>query len=145
MNWGYKLLLVFAAFAGLMSYMVYRCVRTPVNLVTNEYYRDELVYQDVIEQKNNARALSGAVLVRQDGEGISIHFPREIQQAGTSGTILFYCASDASRDRKIPVSLDAAGCQRVDARSFFPGQYVVKIQWETNHVKYYSEEPFTVL
>jgi hypothetical protein len=145
MNWGYKLLLVFAAFGGMMSYMVYRCLQTPVNLVSSEYYRDELAYQDVIDEEKKAGALSGKIEFSQDTSFISVRFPPELRSAKPVGTILFYCPSDASRDRKITLDMRPDGIQQVDRRTISPGKYVVKIGWESNHTKYYAEEPLKVL
>jgi hypothetical protein len=145
MNWGYKLLLVFAAFGGMISYMVYRCVQTPVNLVSAEYYRDELVYQDVIDGRKKADALSGKVELKQEGSYISIRFPQEIRGSKSDGTIRFYCPSDATKDWKVALSLNPDGTQLVSTKTISPGHYVVKISWETNHSRFYTEEPFIVM
>ena len=145
MNWGYKLLVVFAAFGAMMSYMVYRCVKTPVNLVSTEYYRDELAYQDVIDGRKKADALSGKIELRQEGSFISFRFPAEIRGLKSDGTIRFYCPADAAKDRNVALSLNPDGTQLVSTRAISPGHYVVKISWESNHSRYYIEEPLIVM
>lgn len=145
MNWGYKLLVVFIAFGSLMFYMVYRCVMTPVDLVDNEYYKDELVYQDVIDGAKKANALSSKVKLAQDSAFITIQFPEEMKNSRVNGTILFYCPSDAGRDKKLPLEVSSNGIQRIRVKSILPGNYQVKIQWENRQNRYYSEEPFIIL
>ncbi len=40
-----------------MSYMIYRCMNVPVNLVSKAYYKDEIAYQEVIDAKKNTLEL----------------------------------------------------------------------------------------
>ena len=80
MNFGNKLLLVFAAFAGLLSYMAYRCFAVPIDLVSTEYYKDEISYQDVIDGTKNANALSGKTVVATNGKDVSVQLPFEMKR-----------------------------------------------------------------
>ncbi|OYZ47929.1 MAG: hypothetical protein B7Y19_07425, partial [Sphingobacteriales bacterium 24-40-4] len=57
MNWGNKLVVVFVAFALFMGYMVYRALSTKYDLVSKDYYKDELRYQERIDGVKNAVAL----------------------------------------------------------------------------------------
>jgi hypothetical protein len=144
MNWGNRLLLVFVAFAGLISYMVYRCVLMPVNLVTSEYYKDELSYQDVIDATKNANALSTNTSIVQVASNVAIQLPDEMKQHPVKGTILFYCPSDISNDRHIELSVDTQAKQLIDIRKFAKGNYMVKIEWSENNKHYYAEKPFDI-
>ena len=144
MNWGNKLLLVFAVFGSMISYMVYRCMQIPVDLVNKEYYRDELAYQQVIDGTRKANALSRKVSLRQEGEIILVQFPEEMKQKMVKGTILFYCPSDVGKDRRLSLQVDAVARQEIDARPFLPGHYIVKIQWASAGVSYFTEQPFII-
>src|SRR5450631_3959627 len=106
MNWGNRLLFVFIAFSGMISYMVFRCMETPVNLVNKEYYRDELAYQDLIDGAKKANGLSGKVTVRQEAATISLQLPPEMKNLELKGTVFFYCPSDMSRDRHLNLETD---------------------------------------
>jgi len=144
MTWGNKLLLVFVFFAGLMSYMTYRCIQTPVDLVTKEYYRDELAYQQVIDGTKKANALSSKPTIQIEAGQIMVQFPQEMKSGSVKGSLLFYCPSDASRDRKLSLVLDVAGRQSIEAKNFHPGKYIVKIEWESDQATYYSEQNFII-
>lgn len=145
MNWGNRLILVFAAFAALMTYMVYRCMQTPVDLVAKEYYRDELAYQQVIDGTRNAQTLSAKPTLQQDTANITIQLPAEMKQTAVKGSILFYCAADARKDRRLALQPDAAAKQQIPLHHLQPGNYTVKITWESNNRYYYTEESFTIL
>ncbi len=144
MHWGNKLLLVFGGFGCLMTYMVYRCMKTPVNLVAREYYRDELAYQAVIDSKKEVAQLNSQVKLQQEQDSISIRLPREMKDQVVKGQVHFYCAADAGRDRRFDLVVNAAGWQQVSTRTLLPGRYLVKLSWEAGNKHYYTEETFTI-
>jgi len=142
-NWGNKLTIVFALFAGLILYMVYRCSVTPVNLVTSEYYKDELVYQQVIDGTKNADALSSAVTLQKNGSDVVVQLPAEMKQQQVTGTVFFYCASNAGNDKKISLQTGDA-TQVIAAKQLAPGSYKVKITWQAGNKHYYNEQAFKI-
>jgi hypothetical protein len=143
MNWGNKLLLVFVVFGSGISYMVYRCMRTPVDLVSAEYYKDELAYQHVIDGTRQADALSGKVQLVSMGGRIRLLLPAEMRDKPVTGTIQFYCPYDETRDRNIPLHADAEGVQDIPPGQVTPGNYTVKVSWETGSTGYYHEQSFS--
>jgi hypothetical protein len=64
MNWGNKLVVVFIAFALFMGYMVYRALSTKYDLVSKDYYKDELRYQERIDGVKNAVALDSVTIAK---------------------------------------------------------------------------------
>lgn len=144
MNWGNKLLLVFVVFGGGISYMVYRCMQTPVDLVSEHYYKDELAYQKVIDGTREANALSGKVGLTLTAEGIRIQLPPEMHDRQVRGTVEFYCPADAGRDRTLPLSIERGGRQDIALANLRSGHYTVKITWTAGGVGYFTEQPLTV-
>jgi len=144
MNWGNKLLVVFALFASMMSYMVYRCFNVPVDLVSNEYYKDEIAYQQVIDGTKNANALSSKTIVKEIQSEILIQLPEEMKNKTIKGKILFYCPSNLENDKKVDLSTDLNGTQNIDAKKISKGNYTVKIDWTDNNKLYHVEQPVTI-
>ncbi len=144
MNWGNRLILVFVFFGGMISYMVYRCMNTPVNLVSDQYYKDELAYQQVIDGAKQANALAGTVQLALVPAGIRVDIPREMRGKTVKGTIFFYCPSDAASDRRFSLSTDSAGEQEIGKGTVPSGHYTVKVSWETGGVNYFKEQPFVI-
>jgi len=145
MNWGKKLIAVFIVFAAGMSYLVYRCSRVNVDLVSKEYYKDELKYEDIIQSTKTANALSGKVRLIQQGAVIMVQLPAEMENEKVSGTIWFYCAADASKDRHIPIETGSKASQQISKKLVLPGEYTVKLEWSSNNKHYYVEQPFRIL
>lgn len=144
MNWGNKLIIVFIAFGSMISYMVYRCMRTPVNLVSEQYYKDELAYQDVIDGTRQANALSSSVALTETAGAVRVQLPREMWGKAVTGSVFFYCPADVARDRHIEMRMDSSGSQEI-ARGLLPGgHYTVKVSWKSAGVGYYTQVPFIV-
>jgi hypothetical protein len=144
MSWGNKILIVFIAFGSMISYMVYRCVITPVNLVSEQYYKDELAYQTVIDGAKQANALSGKLKLSQRPEGISMQLPVEMKGKTVRGTIFFYCPSDMGRDKTLALSTDELGRQQIAPGQVAQGHYTVKVIWSTGGINYFMEQPLII-
>ena len=144
MNWGNRLILVFIVFGGMISYMVYRCMNTPVNLVSDQYYKDELAYQQVIDGAKKANALLGKVQLALVPAGIRIDLPQEMRGKTVEGTIFFYCPSDAASDRHFSLGTDTTGEQEIAKGKVPSGHYTVKVSWATGGVNYFIEQPFVI-
>lgn len=145
MNWGHKLLLVFFVFAVGMFYLVYRSMHVNYELVSKEYYRDEIHYQDVIDASRRADALSGKIDISQTGNSIRLQLPTEMKNENVTGRIWFYCASDEKRDRHISLTPDEQAVQIISKQKFLPGEYIVKVDWQNKKVSYHTEQPLTIL
>jgi hypothetical protein len=144
-NWGHKIILVFALFVGLIATLVYKSVHTNFELVTKEYYKDELVYQQVIDGKNNANKLAGITTVTSDQQYVHITLPGEMKNQELKGNIWFYCAANANKDRRFQLTPDASGKQAFNKNDFLTGEYLVKVQWEKNDgQQFYSEQYLTL-
>lgn len=144
MNWGYKLMITFVVFAVMMVCLVYRCFQSSFELVEKEYYKSELIYQQVIDETDNANILSARPAVTQSGNSIVLKMPEEMRNEGVSGTVLFYCASDSGKDKKFNLSVDNSGTQ-VFSDSLKAGKYTVKISWSRNGKKYYAEQNLIII
>ena len=135
---------VFILFVALIFTLVYKCLHTNFELVTKEYYKDELVYQKVIDGTNNANKLVGITTVTTSDDLVDLALPVEMKAAKVHGNIWFYCPSNAENDRHFDLTPDASGIQRFDKKGFANGNYLVKVQWEKGDEHYYSEQHLTI-
>ena len=134
-NFGHKVFAGFLVFAGLMSFLVYKCMQTRYDLVSKDYYKEELQYQQVIDGKARAGQLSRPVTFNGD----VLSFPAEMKDAVVN--ILFYCADDARKDRKMNLQLGDDASVTINSGLLLPGKYTIKIQWLHNGQQYYTELP----
>jgi hypothetical protein len=143
MSWGNKLIVVFIVFAALMATLVYKATQTKFELVSKDYYQDELRYQDKIDGAANA-ALEAPLLVGLKDGSVILEFPALQKNSNITGEAWFYCSVDASKDKRIALDVNTFGIQQIDAKRFRKGNYVVKISYEANRKKYYSAHPLRI-
>lgn len=143
-NWGHKLTLGYLAFAGMILYLVFQSVHTKYDLVSKEYYKDELQYQQIIDGANRANQLSQKLSVVQTDKNIEIRLPNEMKQTTVSGSIWFYCADNAQKDTRLPLQVNTDAIQHINSASVMPGNYTAKIRWESNGQQYYAEQFITI-
>jgi hypothetical protein len=143
-NWGHKLTIGFIAFAGMIVYMVVQSMNTRYELVSNEYYKDELQYQQVIDGTSRANQLSSKTTVTQQNDDLVIQLPAEMQEKIITGSLWFYNATDSKKDKKLALQVTDKATQNIDSKLFMPGTYTAKISWQSNGVNYYSEVPVTI-
>lgn len=145
MNWGNKLIIVFLLFAALMSTLVYKCINTKYDLVSKDYYKDELRYQDKMDGMANAAKVSD-VAISQNKDSITIDFPKELNGENPTGEVWFYCATDDRKDKKFAMNTDASGKQIILKNTLPKSKYQVKLNWKTaDHKIYYAEKDITIL
>ena len=144
MNWGRSLILVFIVFAAFMGYLVYRASGTHFDLVSKEYYKDELRYQDKIDGFRNAAAME-AVQLRVDSTGIlQIRFPEQMKGKPVQGSLWLYCKTDAGKDLHIPLAEDTTGMRVINLSGKASGKYQAKLHWEVLRVPYEFEQEIII-
>ena len=145
MNFGNKLLVVFGLFATLMGYMVYRCMGVRTELVSKEYYKDEIAYQHIIDGENNANALAAPPKWERSGNGYVLNMPASQHGKAVEGTIVFYCPASKTADRVFTLAPDADGKQTIPLATLSKGTYTVKLDWKNSEVLYHTESSFSNL
>lgn len=137
-NWGWKIVLVFACFVTLILTMVFKTMHMTVDLVRPDYYAEELRYQERIDERSNTSQLTQPPRVRFNGSQVEVSFPDEMKKTSMEGQIHFYRPSDSRLDFKVELQTDSNGFQRIDAPRQ-GGMYQVKLAWKANGKSYYSE------
>lgn len=140
LNFGHKIILVFIVFGLLMGTLIYMSVKTEFELVSKEYYKEELAYQEVIDARKNAETLSSSITLNYQDKRLHLLMPPEMKSRVDSGEIYFYCPADAKKDTILPLQPDTAGLQIVEiGGSVAPAAYKLRIKWNAAGKSYYQE------
>jgi hypothetical protein len=145
MNWGNKILLVIIVFISGMLYLVYRTTQTNFELVEQDYYKQELRYQDIIDGAKSANALGSSIELKQTDAGIVLALPAEMKNRIVTGTVWFYCAYNSAKDKKFTLKPTVEGLQIFSRQEIEPGTYTVRTNWKESGTNYYIEKKLTVL
>lgn len=143
MNWGHKLTIVFIGFAVLIGTLVYKCTQQKFDLVSEDYYTQELKYQDKIDGSKAASEIS-PVKISQTATEVIIQMPGEVKGLSLKGDVWLYCANKAADDVKLPLLVDDNGMMKISKQKISGANYTAKISWIANNTHYYKELPLTV-
>ena len=138
MNWGYKILLVYLAFIVGILILVYKSSSEKVDLVTENYYQQELKYEQKIDQAERAQSLSSPLRYEVNKNEISIFFPEEMKDKNISTEILLYYPADESKDSVYNLET-SSGKLTIVLPEKDKGMYELKMDWKVDTTKYYSE------
>jgi hypothetical protein len=138
-NWGYKITAVYLVFVAGIMYLVLQASRHDVDLVTADYYGEEIRYQEKIDQRARAASLSEPVRYTLAENAIDIRFPKEFAGKEISGEVLLYYPADSKRDVRsaIRTSANAMTLHIPDTRS---GLHILQVTWTSEQQTYYFEE-----
>ena len=143
-SWGVKIAILYCTFIGLVVVMVFMSVHQNIDLVSEDYYKKELVFQDKINEMKNAEALSGKITHSITNSDIELQFQEEFKTRKVTGDILFFCPAAASRDYQIPVSLNENAQQKISLSKFTKGMYKMQISWKDDKTHYFAEETIVI-
>ncbi|WP_259016399.1 FixH family protein [Emticicia fluvialis] len=141
MNFGHKIGIFYGLFVVFMITMVVLCVQQKdISLVSNDYYKKEIAYQDEIIKQRNVAQLAAPVVISYTGEKqqVSISFPEELK--GATGTVQFYRPSDAKKDYSLALSINENTVQSIPVNQLAKGLWVVKLEWQKAGRAYLKEE-----
>lgn len=96
MNWGQKITIGFIGFVVFIIGMVTISMRTDFFLVEENYYEEELAFQDKIESRTNGTGWQKNVSIANEEEFIDINF--EDAENVQSGKVYFFRPSNAELD-----------------------------------------------
>lgn len=133
---------MFAGFALLISTLVYKCMHQNFQLVSTNYYDEELKYQDKIDGMHNA-AIAGNIVLQQTDNAIKLQLPETLRNYKLTGQVYFYCPANASRDLKFALHIDN-GDMVIDKSKLVASNYTVKLSLQGNDKPYYYEQTITV-
>ncbi|MDG1729205.1 MAG: FixH family protein [Algibacter sp.] len=141
-NWGTGIVL---AFIGFISFIMYFIITMNVNnkydhdLVSEEYYADELKYQNDIDKLKNAKSLEENISFKRTKEGLIIQFPTNANFKDITGKMFLYRPSNKQLDFETPISLSDSNLLIPDKR-LVDGRWNIKIDWQYKGKSYLFKE-----
>ena len=139
--WAWGVIGACAVFICMILAFVFLAFSQRVDLVSKDYYREEIEHQRQIDRVARTGGLPRDVAwdLRQEEGALVCAFPLDRVEGEVAGTLHFYRPSDAELDRKWKIDLDEEGKQRLPLGEFEAGLWRVKIAWNLGSEEYYSE------
>jgi nitrogen fixation protein FixH len=142
-NWGTGIVIAFVAFISFIMYFIITMMtdsKYDHDLVVEDYYKQELQFQNEINKETNAQHLAENISWKKTAEGVIIIFPENLQKENISGKVFLYRPSNKQFDFEIPISLSNHNLLIPDKR-LLDGRWNIKVDWQYNGKNYlYKKE-----
>jgi len=139
-SWGVGIALTYILFVIVVIILVLFSSSKDVNLVTDDYYAKELIYQEQIEKIERTKNLDEQLLINISGDSINFHFPKIFNASEIKGNILFYRPSNRNMDTYYKIELNSDYIFSVNVKEFLNGLWKIKVDWNMNNTEYYNEK-----
>ena len=117
-----------------------------VDLVTPDYYEQEMRFQEQINRVHRTATLHKDVSIQleEPTQHLLIILPAANAAQPLKGSVAFYRPSQAVLDRRFPLLLDSTGRQELDMSGFEAGLWRVCVNWTAGQEEFYRDENIVV-
>lgn len=140
-TWGHGVVVALLCFIGFILFMIFIFPNGQQNseLITDNYYEEELAYQNVIDAKNRADKLPEKPKYEQLPAGIKITFPLDINPGNAKVRFDLFRTDDKRLDVKKDVELSADNSFTIPAKVLAVGNYTLKVHWKKDNLDYQTD------
>lgn len=139
MSWGYRITILYLGFVGIILTLVTISSRNKEELVSKDYYAQELAYQDRLTAISNEKNLSTSIQHEVSPAGITLTFAGE----AVEGKIFFFCPANSKKDKSFKMEM-VHGTQFIPASALEKGIYKMQLTWKSAKKDFYKEEFITI-
>ena len=144
MNWGKSIVLAFILFAGYIGFLVVVTLKEDFYLVSEDYYKKEIEYQQQIQRESNFNQLSvkPSLVFEPASKLLMISFPTTIEP-DKEGIIHLFRPSDAKIDKIFSLDLKE-NQQNISLQGMTKGLWKVKFNWTLLGKEFYQEKTIVI-
>lgn len=139
-SWGTGIVIAFVIFMGGIITIAVYLMNQDVNLVADDYYDQEIKYQQQIDRIKRTKKLDTINIITFNGTTVNVTIPKSLLKSNLTGEIYFYRPSDENIDIKIPLHTDSLGVQVIPVSGLEKGSWTVKVNWLTGEKEYFVEK-----
>ena len=139
MNFGGKIVILYLSFVALILTLVFSCFSMDVDLVSKDYYAQEINFQQKINATNNEKDLDKSISHSINKNNITLTIDSLLLSPDFKGEITLFRPSDSSKDVKIKMNF-FNNEQVIDGKQLIHGAYKLQLSWESNQKNYFKEE-----
>lgn len=139
LNWGTGIAIFYVSFVIAMLSFVFWVSGQKTDMVTEDYYAEEQVYQSTIDNRARAEDLTGDVAISSKKGQLDIELPEGMKGKSVTGKLFLYRQDDKNKDTRF--KFDG---QRIDysfqSERIVTGKWTLKLSWDAEGKDYYYED-----
>ncbi|MFD2512487.1 FixH family protein [Pontibacter locisalis] len=143
--WPYAIIAAIVLFMSYIAMFVYKAMQQDVDLVSKDYYEQEIKYQDQIDRIDRTKA-AGDVAIRYNAEmqGILVQLPESFKNKSVEGKINLFRPSNDKLDQELPLQLGRDLSQLVETAEIEKGLWKVRVSFTAADESYYAEQTIQI-
>ncbi|MBK9737262.1 MAG: FixH family protein [Saprospiraceae bacterium] len=140
-NWGTGLTIFFIIFVAALGFVLYQAKQQDNSLVMDNYYEEDLKYQQQFDKIKNTSELPEKVIIEYNkaGKMLVLSFPGD-STASISGSVILYNPAYQKSDVKYDFNIGKRSKYNISLDKISLGRWKIKIDWQQSDKKYYQEE-----
>lgn len=141
-NWGTGIVIAFGLFMTFILYFVFKVQSDSQydhEMVTEEYYKKELGFQEQLDKSQHAYDLKDKLTVISQSGGLMISFPKSFDYTKIKGKVSFYRPSNQKLDFERTLSLSDSNLL-IPKTDLVGGRWDITIDWEYEGVGYLNKQ-----
>ncbi|WP_396173569.1 FixH family protein [Flavobacterium sp.] len=130
-NWGTGIVIAFGLFMTFILFFVFKVQsdsKYDNELVVEEYYKQELKFENQMQKEQNASNMSEKIEIKTSEEGIKITFPSDLDVTLVKGKVSLYRPSNKKLDFEVPISLSGSHLL-IPKSTLVGGRWDISIDW----------------
>ncbi|GGG48182.1 FixH family protein [Epilithonimonas arachidiradicis] len=137
LHWGHGLAIALGCFILFILFLIFifPMGKQNADMISNNYYEEELEYQKIIDAKDNAAKLEKTPVYRATAEGIQITFPDAIKPDDKKVNFVLFRTEDSNLDVKKEIILES-NTFVIPKKVISTGSYTLKLRWAENKKPY---------
>jgi hypothetical protein len=142
--WPYGIIITFVVFIVATIGLVVMASSQKVDLVSNDYYEQEIKYQSRIDSAGRAKHLDATIRYDAAASRIIISLPPSQVGKTVTGQIQLYRPSAAGLDRQFKFHPDTNGTQSLDTTALQNGLWKIRLSWNVASQDFFQERALVI-
>jgi nitrogen fixation protein FixH len=142
-SWGTRIAFLYIGFVALIATLVISATRMDFDLVSKDYYQQEIGYQKRLDATAATSALSQPLAATVNATNVVVLFPQEFAKQTVDATIRFYSPINDTHDREFKLQ-SADGKIFIERAKLDKTAYTLQVSWNAGDKDYYQELPLNL-
>ncbi len=143
--WPIGLVSVFVMFISWIATFIGIAVTNSMDLVSENYYQDEVQFQQRIDSSNRAAATKGLeIAFNAETDQVTLQLPVEHRGKTVSGKLKLYRPDNARLDHEVALAASSQGQQTVSVKDLEKGNWKVEASWTASGETFFAAKDIVI-
>lgn len=143
--WPYAIITAMLLFMGYIIYFVTQAMGQDVDLVSTNYYQQEIAYQEHIDKVGRTKATGDVQLsYNAEAQNILLQLPEGFEKKRVNGGISFFRPSDDALDFEVQLQLGRDMSQLINVEGMKTGLWKIRVNFTADKETFFTEKTILI-